>query len=64
MTGSDLDKFAIQNNWSRFPMWDWVGGRTSVLAEARLLPAALQGMDLTDLSLGPAIRQSNTNSER
>jgi glucose-6-phosphate isomerase len=28
--GSDLDKFAIQNLWlARFPMWDWVGGRTS-----------------------------------
>jgi glucose-6-phosphate isomerase len=26
-------------------MWDWVGGRTSVLAPVGLLPAALLGLD-------------------
>src|ERR1039457_264361 len=30
MAGSDLDKYASQNKWlARFPMWDWIGGRTS-----------------------------------
>ena len=53
MTGSDLDKFANQNRWlARFPMWDWVGGRTSELSAVGLLPAALQGINITDLLSG------------
>ncbi len=35
--GSELDKYAMQNKWlERFPMWDWVGGRTSELSASRL----------------------------
>ncbi len=30
---------------ARLPMWDWVGGRTSVTSVVGLLPAALQGID-------------------
>ena len=53
MVGSDLDKFATQNKWlTRFPMWDWVGGRTSELSAVGLLPAALQGIDITSLISG------------
>jgi glucose-6-phosphate isomerase len=53
MAGSDLDKFAIQNKWlARFPMWDWVGGRTSELSAVGLLPAALQGFNISDLLKG------------
>ena len=45
--GSKLDKYAIANNFlTRFPMWDWVGGRTSELSAVGLLPAALQGLDI------------------
>jgi glucose-6-phosphate isomerase len=45
--GSDLDKYAIDNKWlARFPMWDWVGGRTSEMSAVGLLPAALQGIDI------------------
>ena len=30
--GSELDKVAVGQGWiTRFPMWDWVGGRTSEL---------------------------------
>jgi len=51
--GSELDKYAIQNNWlERFPMWDWVGGRTSELSPVGLLPAALQGIDINNFILG------------
>ena len=51
--GSELDKRAITNKWiSSFPMWDWVGGRTSELSPVGLLPAALQGIDITNLLLG------------
>ncbi|HZV35087.1 MAG TPA: glucose-6-phosphate isomerase [Verrucomicrobiae bacterium] len=50
---SDLDKFATQNGWlKRFPMWDWVGGRTSELSAVGLLPAALQGFDIDSLLAG------------
>ena len=53
MVGSDLDKYANQNKWlAKFPMWDWVGGRTSELSAVGLLPAALQGLDITNLLLG------------
>ena len=51
--GSELDKYAVQNNWlERFPMWDWVGGRTSELSPVGLLPAALQGTDINAFILG------------
>ena len=45
--GSALDQVAVSGGWlARFPMWDWVGGRTSELATVGLLPAALQGLDI------------------
>ncbi len=45
--GSKLDKYAIEHGYlERFPMWDWVGGRTSELSAVGLLPAALQGLDI------------------
>ena len=50
---SALDKYAAQHRWLRtFPMWDWVGGRTSVLSAVGLLPAALQGLDIDSLLAG------------
>jgi len=51
--GSELDKVAVQNRWiKRFPMWDWVGGRTSELSAVGLLPAALQGFDILSMLAG------------
>ena len=51
--GSELDKYAEQNHWLRtFPMWDWVGGRTSELSAVGLLPAALQGFDVDSILAG------------
>lgn len=44
---SELDRLALEQGWiARFPMWDWVGGRTSVTSVVGLLPAALQGIDI------------------
>src|SRR5208283_4686313 len=44
---SNLDKFAAASHWvARFPMWDWIGGRTSVTSDVGLLPMALQGFDI------------------
>lgn len=45
--GSQLDRTAQSEGWlARFPMWDWVGGRTSQTGPVGLLPAALQGLDI------------------
>jgi glucose-6-phosphate isomerase len=50
---SELDKLAVREKWlARFPMWDWVGGRTSELSAVGLLPAALQGVDIDQLLAG------------
>ena len=51
--GSELDKTAIKEGWlNRFPMWDWVGGRTSELSAVGLLPAALQGFKIDEMLRG------------
>ncbi len=51
--GSELDSYAIHDKWlTRFPMWDWVGGRTSQFSAVGLLPAALQGIDIYALLSG------------
>ena len=53
--GSNLDKTADKEGWlKRFAMWDWVGGRTSVMSAVGLLPAALQGLDINALLDGAA----------
>lgn len=45
--GSNLFQTAQKGKWLEiFPMWDWVGGRTSVMSAVGLLPAALQGYDI------------------
>ncbi|WP_224362479.1 glucose-6-phosphate isomerase [Hyalangium versicolor] len=50
---SELDQYARKNSWLRtFPMWDWVGGRTSVLSAVGLLPARLQGLDVDAMLSG------------
>ncbi|HMJ89421.1 MAG TPA: hypothetical protein VK530_06375, partial [Candidatus Acidoferrum sp.] len=49
--GSNLERVAI--GWlRRFPMWDWVGGRTSETSAVGLVPAALQGIDIHALLAG------------
>jgi len=51
MAGSELDK--LSQNWIiRFPMWDWIGGRTSELSAVGLLPAALQGINIDEMLRG------------
>jgi len=52
-TGSELFNYAKENSWLKtFPMWDWVGGRTSELSAAGLLPAALQGVEIESIIAG------------
>jgi glucose-6-phosphate isomerase len=53
--GSQLDLAAERDGWlARFPMWDWVGGRTSVTSTVGLLPMALQGLDVDAFLAGAA----------
>jgi glucose-6-phosphate isomerase len=55
MPGSQLDRTAAVQGWlARFPMLDWVGGRTSVLSAVGLVPAALQSLDVDGLLAGAA----------
>ena len=53
--GSALDRHAREQGFlERFPMWDWVGGRTSVTSAVGLVPAALQGVDVDAFLAGAA----------
>jgi glucose-6-phosphate isomerase len=62
--GSELDKVAARAKWiKRFPMWDWVGGRTSELSAVGLLPAALQGFDIDALLAGAKTCDEVTRSK-
>jgi len=48
-----LDNIAKSEDWlMRFPMWDWVGGRTSLFSVVGLLPAALQGFNVDSMLQG------------
>jgi glucose-6-phosphate isomerase len=59
--GSELDK--VSQGWlARFPMWDWVGGRTSELSTVGLLPAALQGIDIDEMLEGARLADVATRT--
>jgi glucose-6-phosphate isomerase len=48
-----MDQLAQAEGWlARFPMYDWIGGRTSELSAVGLLPAALQGIDIAAMLAG------------
>ena len=51
--GSNLEQLAKSQGWlAIFPMYDWVGGRTSEMSAVGLLPAALQGIDIREMLAG------------
>ena len=53
--GSRLSVLAREEGWAgELPLWDWVGGRTSVMGPVGLLPAALLGIDAAALLEGAA----------
>jgi glucose-6-phosphate isomerase len=61
--GSDLDKNAEKNGWlARFPMWDWVGGRTSIMSAVGLVPMALEGFDIDNFLAGAAAMDERTRA--
>jgi glucose-6-phosphate isomerase len=61
---SQLDKTAQSENWlKRFPMWDWVGGRTSEFSAVGLLPAALQGYEIETILAGARAMDQMTRAK-
>jgi glucose-6-phosphate isomerase len=51
--GSSLYSRVQKEEWlANFPMWDWVGGRTSVTSAVGLIPAGLGGVDIEALLSG------------
>lgn len=58
-----LDNTARIEGWiDRFPMFDWVGGRTSEMSAVGLLPAALQGIDIKEMLAGAALMDEATRT--
>ncbi|KAL2340017.1 hypothetical protein Fmac_007957 [Flemingia macrophylla] len=58
-----LDNTARIEGWlARFPMFDWVGGRTSEMSAVGLLPAALQGIDIREMLAGASLMDEANRS--
>lgn len=54
--GSLLDETARLEEWlARFPMFDWIGGRTSEMSAVGLLPAAVQVRPIASLIRGASL---------
>ena len=63
-TGSALDALAKKESFlATFPMWDWVGGRTSITSAVGLLPGALLGMDCRAFLAGAAAMDAQSRSD-
>ena len=64
MEGSAMDRYAKEEGWlDIFPVWDWVGGRFSVLSPVGILPLALLGLDVDSLLAGAAAMDELTRGE-
>src|SRR5438067_3555155 len=62
--GSQLDRYAEEKGWlARFPMHDWVGGRTSVTSAVGLLPMALLGFEIDRFLAGAAAMDQATRKD-
>ena len=48
----------------RFPLWHWVGGRTSLLSPVGILPATLLGFDVAELRAGASAMDELTRNTR
>ena len=60
---SDLEQLAQQEQWlARFPLWDWVGGRTSITSSVGLLQAALQGVNIDEFLQGCKVMDDLTRN--
>ncbi|MEM6518536.1 MAG: glucose-6-phosphate isomerase [Cyanobacteria bacterium P01_C01_bin.70] len=53
MIGSKMDELERMEGWlGEFPMFDWVGGRTSEMSAVGLLSASLLGIDIRSMLVG------------
>lgn len=65
IAGSQLDQMAQTEKWvASFPVWDWVGGRTSVTSAIGLLPGFLQGLDMASFLKGAKACDEATRSSQ
>lgn len=61
ITGEGSELYNFSREWlAQFPMWDWVGGRTSEMSAVGLLPASLQGFDIDSMLAGARDMDHNT----
>jgi glucose-6-phosphate isomerase len=61
---SVLHKQARDEGWlGNFPLWDWVGGRTSIFSAVGLLPASLQGVDIDSFLGGARLMDEQTRNK-
>jgi len=61
MSGSKMDEQEQCDRWlAKFPIFDWVGGRTSELSPVGLLSAALIGIDIHAMLSGAKIMDEAT----
>lgn len=61
---SKLDNIAKKEKWlATFPLWDWVGGRTSVTSPVGLLPLALQGINIEEFLDGARLGDALTRKK-
>ncbi len=61
VTGQDSLLFKAAQGWrARVPLWDWVGGRTSLHSAVGLLPMALLGLDWRGFLDGARIMDART----
>ncbi|MEM9771275.1 MAG: glucose-6-phosphate isomerase [Cyanobacteria bacterium P01_D01_bin.73] len=59
--GSKLDQWAKDEDWLKtFPMYDWVGGRTSEFSAVGLVAAALQGINIRGMLTGAKLMDAAT----
>jgi glucose-6-phosphate isomerase len=62
--GSKLYDIAKKGGWlAVFPMWDWIGGRTSEMSAVGLVPAMLQGINMEEMLAGAALCDEITRSK-
>ncbi len=65
VTGEGSALWAAAEGWrARLPMWDWVGGRTSLASAVGLLPMFLQGVDADAFLEGAAAMDEATRAPR
>ncbi len=61
MQSSKMDELQKSESWlASFPMFDWVGGRTSEMSAVGLLSAALMGIDIRAMLQGAKIMDEAT----